>query len=33
MSIYCLFAYADEVGKDNITFEGLKAWKDRYWRE
>lgn len=32
MSIYVLIAYVDEVGKENATFEGLKAWKEQNWR-
>ena len=33
MSIFCLLAYADAVGKENITFEGLKMFKTLYWKE
>ena len=33
MSIYCLIAYFDEVGKENAKFEGLKEWKEKNWRE
>lgn len=33
MSIYCLLTYVDEVGKENATFEGLKEWKAKNWRE
>lgn len=32
MSIYVLIAYVEEVGKENVTFEGLKAWKEQNWR-
>lgn len=33
MSIYCLIAYVEEVGKENATFKGLKLWKELNWRE
>lgn len=33
MSIYCLIAYVEEVGKEKATFEGLKEWKNKNWIE
>ncbi len=33
MSIYVLIEYINEVGKENATFEGLKEWKEKNWRE
>ena len=32
MSIYILMAYAEEVGKRNISWEGLKKFKEENWR-
>ena len=32
MSIYVLMAYAEEVGKENMTFEGLIKFKKENWR-
>lgn len=33
MSVYCLIAYIESVGKVNATVEGLKAWKSKNWIE
>lgn len=33
MSIYVLTEYILEVGKENATWEGLKAWKKANWRD
>ena len=33
MSIYILLDYVETVGKENATFEGLKAFKEEYWRD
>ena len=33
MSIYYLIAYIEEVGKENVTFQGLKLWKEYNRRE
>ena len=32
MSIYVLIAYVEEV-KEKETFEGLKKWKVKNWKE
>lgn len=32
MSIYVLMAYVEEVGKKNISWEGLKKFKES-WRD
>lgn len=33
MSIYILLDYVETVGKENATFEGLKSFKEKYWRD
>lgn len=33
MSIYVLCEYVLEVGKNNVSWDGLKAWKELNWKE
>lgn len=33
MSIYVILEYVEEVGKNNVSWDGLKKWKKENWRE
>lgn len=33
MSIYCIIAYVEDIEIENVTFHGLKLWKESNWRD
>ena len=33
MSIYVLVAFVDAEGKENLTWDNLKRWKENNWKE